>query len=60
MNCVKNQINFYLFIHYQQRFRQTDFFSTFVRNLNFNNLIGLIIELDQQSIPAQQQALAVV
>jgi hypothetical protein len=31
------RINFHLFIHYQQRFRQKDFFSTFVRNLNFNN-----------------------
>jgi hypothetical protein len=31
------RINFHLFIHYQQRFRPTDFFSTFVRNLNFNS-----------------------
>ena len=30
------RINFRLFIHYQEQFRQTDFFSTFVRNLNFN------------------------
>ena len=37
------RINSHLFVRYQQRFRQTDFFSTFVRKLNFNNLIGLTV-----------------
>jgi hypothetical protein len=39
-----SRINPHLFVHYQQRFRLTDFFLTFVRNLNVNNLIGLSAE----------------
>jgi hypothetical protein len=41
-------------------FELTGFFSAFVRNLNFNNLIGLQVGLDEQCIPARQQALKVV
>jgi hypothetical protein len=37
-------------------FGLTDFFSTFVRNLNFNKFIGLTVGLDVHGIPAQQQA----
>ena len=50
------RINSHLFVPYHHRFWLTDFFSTFVRNLNFNNFIGLMFGLDEQWIPAQRQA----
>ena len=44
LDCYAGRrINPLLFVQYQQRFRQTDFFSTFVRNLNFNHFIGLTV-----------------
>jgi hypothetical protein len=41
------RINSHLFVRYQQWFWLMDFFSTFVRNLNFNKLIGLTVGLDE-------------
>ena len=46
LDCYAGRrINSHLFVHYQQRFWLPDFFSTFVRNLNFNNFIGLTVGL---------------
>jgi hypothetical protein len=42
------RIKSHLLFTNQQRFGLTDFFSTFVRNLNFNNFIGLTVGLDEQ------------
>ena len=49
LDCYAGRrISSHLFVRYQQRFRLMDFFSTFVRKLNFNNFIGLTVGLEEQ------------